>query len=226
MVKKETIKKAPSRGISVEVRKQPINKEDFTGYCRLLYDSGLVRGVGGNLSARAGKTIYLTPSGYSLKDVTIKTIVTVNIRGELLGGGMPTKDMEVHLGILHARPEIEVVCHVHGPYIIAASALLEPGHESLPPITPGFAYLAYPLAMLPFMVPGSKELSKSVTRHFKGSGSKALLLQNHGLITIGENFQEAFNIAEEIDEAARIWLLTGGRAKVIPKKDVKRIKEL
>ena len=203
-----------------------IKKEDFAGYCRLLYDSGLVRGVGGNLSARAGKIVFLTPSGYSLKDVTVENIVTVDIKGGSMGGGRPTKDMEVHLGILRARLEIKVVCHVHGPYIIAASTLLEPGPESLPPITPGFIFLAHPLKMLPFMVPGSEELSESVTGYFKDSGSKALLLQNHGLITIGEDFQAAFNIAEEIDEAARIWLLTGGRAKVIPKKDVKRIKEL
>ena len=62
--------------------------------------------------------------------------------------------------------------------------------------------------------------------HFAGSETPALLLQNHGLITIGKNFQTAINIAEEIDEVARIWLLTKGRAGVIPKAEVDRIKSL
>jgi ribulose-5-phosphate 4-epimerase/fuculose-1-phosphate aldolase len=80
--------------------------------------------------------------------------------------------------------------------------------------------------MIPFMVPGSKECTEAVERHFAGSESHALLLQNHGLITIGADFQRAFNIAEEIDEAARIWLLTRGKAKAIPAGDVERIKKL
>ncbi|NIR17684.1 MAG: class II aldolase/adducin family protein, partial [Desulfobacterales bacterium] len=51
-----------------------------------------------------------------------------------------------------------------------------------------------------------------------------LLLQNHGLVTTGENLEEAVNIAEEIDEAARIYLMTDGKAKAISVEDVRKIK--
>jgi len=55
---------------------------------------------------------------------------------------------------------------------------------------------------------------------------KALLLQNHGLVTVGESYETALNIAEEIDEAVRIHILTKGKAKVIAEEDVNRIKAL
>ena len=202
------------------------SKEEFVKFCHLLYRSGLVRGVGGNLSMREGRDVLITPTGYSLRDISIENVVTVTIKGDVVQGGRPTKDMDIHLGILRSRPEINTVCHAHGAHIIAATSLMEPGPESLPPVTPGFVYFAHPLTMIPFMVPGSDKLSGAVNRHFMGSESRALLLQNHGLITIGSDFQAAFNIAEEIDEAARIWLLTKERAKSIPSVDLKKIKNL
>lgn len=204
----------------------PLSKENFCFFCRTLYDRHLVTGVGGNLSIRVGEKIFITPSGYSLGDMVPDIVITMNSEGRVIEGGNPTKDVDVHLGVFSKRPEVNVVCHAHGAFIIAVTALLDPGPDSLPPITPGFVYFAYPLAMIPFMVPGSKEFERASTNHFSQSGSSALLLQNHGLITVGKNFQEALNIAEEIDEVARIYLLTGGKAKVLTDKDIGDIKAL
>ena len=205
---------------------RPVSKEDFCFFCRLLYDRNLVSGVGGNLSIRVGEKIFITPSGYSLRDMVPDIVITMDREGRVLEGGIPSKDVEVHLGILSKRPNINVVCHVHGAFIIAVTTLLDPGPDSLPPITPGFVYFVYPLAMISFMVPGSKELAKATTEQFSESGCSALLLQNHGLMTVGKNFQEALNIAEEIDEVAQIYLLTDGRARIITEKDIRGIKEL
>ena len=203
-----------------------VSKEDFAFFCRLLYGRHLVTGVGGNVSAGVGDEIFITRSGYSLRDMKADRVVTLNKKGRVQEGGTPTKDVEIHLGILRSRPDIHVVCHVHGAYIVAASALVEPGSDALPPITPGFTYFVHPLAMIPFMVPGSKALAKAAIKQFSNASCRALLLQNHGLITVGENFEEAVNIAEEIDEAAGVYLLTNGKAAVISGKDVRKIKKL
>ena len=204
----------------------PVSKEDFCFFCRTLYDRHLVTGVGGNLSIRVGGKIFITPSGYSLGDIVPDIVITMNGEGRVLEGGNPTKDVKVHLGVFSKRPDVNVVCQTHGAYIIAMTTLLDPGPDSLPPLTPGFVYFAYPLAMIPFMFPGSKEFEKAATNQFSESRCSALLLQNHGLITVGENFQEALNIAEEIDEVARIYLLTDGRARIISEKDLRGIKAL
>ncbi|MBN2063079.1 MAG: class II aldolase/adducin family protein [Deltaproteobacteria bacterium] len=201
-------------------------KEEFSVFCKILYNRDLVCGVGGNVSVRFNDNIFITPSGYSLGAINPEVIVSVNMDGKVLEGGTPSMETGMHLGIFKTRAEVNTVCHVHGASLIAFSTLAAPGQDVLPPITPGFAYLAHPLAMLPFMVPGSETLSRAVKEIFSAPGCAALLLQNHGLVTVGKRFQEAINIAEEIDEAVRIWLFTGGKGSVIPDEAVARIKEL
>ena len=195
------------------------SKEDFCRFCHLLYDRHLVTGVGGNMAARAGGQVFLTPSGYSLRDVSPDIVVTVNEEGSVLSGGKPTKDVQMHLRILRARPDSNIVCHVHGAYITAATTMLRPGPDTLPPLTPGFIHYAHPLPMIPFLVPGTETLAKTVSGALGEKRSRAILLQNHGLVTVGKDFYEAVNIAEEIDEAARIFVLSKGKAKAISKKD-------
>lgn len=204
----------------------PVTKEAFCRFCRFLYDRHFVSGAGGNLSARAGGEIFVTPSGASFRDMEPEMVVVLDEKGRARGDGTPTKDLEVHLGILRLRPQVGVVCHVHGPCLIAVSTLLDPGPDSLPPLTPGFVYFVHPLPMLPFMVPGTRSLADAVVGRFRDPRCSALLLQNHGLITIGGDFQEAVNMAEEVDEVARIYLLTQGRARPIPDERLREIKAL
>ncbi|MDQ1335229.1 MAG: 3-dehydro-4-phosphotetronate decarboxylase [Thermodesulfobacteriota bacterium] len=202
------------------------SREDFCGFCRLLYDRHLAAGVGGNVAARCGNRIWLTSTGCSLRDVQPENIAVVDMEGLLIQGERPTKEAGMHLGVLLARPDMNVVCHLHGANIIAASTLLDPGPTSLPALTPGFVYHAFPLPMLPFMVPGSPDLAKSVTEALSDKRTCAILLKNHGLVTTGKDFWEALNIAEEIDEAARVYVLTAGKAPPIPREDIDRIKSL
>ncbi len=175
------------------------------------------------MAARMGRRIITTPSGYSLRDVVPETVVTVDEQGRIVEGPRPTKDLDMHLKVLNARPDINVVCHTHGTDTVAASTMLKPGPNTLPPLTPGFVYYAHPLPMLPFLVPGSEPLAEAVVKGIcKGKG-RALLLQNHGLVTLGRDLRQAVNIAEEIEEAARIFVITGGKAAAIPHDKLERI---
>ena len=119
-----------------------------------------------------------------------------------------------------------MVFHLHGPHIIAASTLLKTGPSALPALTPGFVCYAYPLPMVPFLVPGSEALAEAAADKLSGRESRAVLLKNHGLITVGKDFTEALNVAEEIDEAVRVFLLTGGKAEPIPRAEIEEIKSL
>ena len=201
-------------------------KEEFCRFCHLLYERHLTAGFGGNIAARYGERVLLTPTEYSLRDLHPDTVSVVNKRGILMEGDKPTKEADIHLGILRERSEINVVFHLHGPHIIAASTMFEPGPSTLPAITPGFACYAYPLPMIPFMVPGSPDLAKSVSETLSCKGSYAMLLLNHGLITVGKDFNEALNIAEEVDEAAQVYILTRGKARPISSQDIDHLKAL
>ena len=195
---------------------EPPTKESLADFCRLLYDRHLVTGVGGNVSARFEDAFLVTPSGFSLRDVTPENVLVMRPGEAVAGPLIPSKELVMHFGIFKQRPEVNVVCHVHGHYIIAASVMLEPGEGSLPPLTPGFCFYSYPLPMSPFYVPGSAALADAVRARFADKNIRALLLQNHGLITAGANMAEAVNIAEEVDEAAKVFILSRGKSSLIP----------
>ena len=188
-------------------------RELFVRFCKILYDRELVGGVGGNIAMRDHDHILVTPTNRSLGHLEPNDVVVVDSDGQPIGPGKPSKELNMHLAVLRHHPEATVVCHAHGPYIVAASALLEPGDDSLPPLTPGYTCYAYPMPMVPFALPGSTELADMVEEKMKGR--RAVLLQNHGLVTVGATWEEALNIAEEIDESARVFVLTHGQARPI-----------
>ena len=212
--------------MSETISTHPPTRASFTSFCRLIYERHLVSGVGGNVSVRLGDRFLTTPSGICLRDMTQDTVVSVDNKGKSNQDTSPSKEFHMHHRIFKVRNDVHAVCHVHSAYIVAVSTLLKPGSNSLPPMTPGFVYLAYPLALIPFHVPGSPELSDIVAHHFSDKKQKALLMQNHGLITTGSTLVEALNIAEEIDEAAHVYLLTSGRGSLIPEKDVRSIQNM
>ena len=201
----------------------PPTRESFAAFCRLLYERHLVVGVGGHVSARFEDGFLVTPSGMSLRDVDCDSVMFVKGDSDVVQSAEVSKEFKMHLGIFNARPDVNVVCHVHGSYIVAASAILPPGPETLPPLAPGFAYFACPLPMLPFHVPGSAELAEAVGDEFRNSDRRALLLKNHGLRTVGATMAEALNIAEEVDEAAMVFVLTSGKASFISNGDIGRL---
>ncbi|MBU0478419.1 class II aldolase/adducin family protein [bacterium] len=202
---------------------EPVSKDSFAIFCRLLYERHLVTGVGGNVSARFGDRFLVTPSGLSLRDITPRSVLSVQADGCSQKGIRPSKEFGMHMEIFTKRSDVNVVCHVHPPYVIAASTMIRPGSNTLPAITPGFIYFAYPLPMLPFFVPGSVELAKAVRKQFSDKKLRALLLQNHGLITVGTNMTEALNIAEEVDENAMTYVMTSGKASIISNKHISKI---
>jgi ribulose-5-phosphate 4-epimerase/fuculose-1-phosphate aldolase len=199
-------------------------KQALCTYCRLVYNRRLSSGTGGNISIRFKECILCTPSGFSLRTIEPRFVSVTDLEGNLIAGAPPTKELRMHLSILTVRLDVDVVLHLHGADIISASTLLQHGPDTLPPITPEFVYYAHPLPMLPFMVPGSQELMEAAKERFSIKDTHALLLQNHGIVTVGKDLESALNIAEAVDEAARIYILTRGKARTIPEERIAEIK--
>ena len=196
-------------------------RSELADLCARLYDRHLVAGVGGNVAARYGEGLLVTPTGVSLADVTAESLVFLDAEGKSRDGGRPSKEAELHRAILRSRPAANVVVHTHGAHTAALSAIADPGRDVLPPVTPGFAYFAWPLPMIEFLLPGSKELTDAVIRNLPEKN--AILLANHGLFAWGATSREALIITEEIEEAAKVFMITGGRARPIPGDQARKI---
>ena len=189
-------------------------RTELASLCRRLYDRHLVTGCGGNVAGRFGDGMIVTPSGASLGELNADDLVTVDADGRSADGRKPTKEASLHRTVFDMRPEAMIVAHTHNPHATAASTLLEPGAESIPPMTPGFSYFAWPLPMTPFHLPGSEELIDAVKTQI--GPKNATLLQNHGLIVWASDASTALMIAEEVEETAQVWLLAGGKGHAIP----------
>jgi ribulose-5-phosphate 4-epimerase/fuculose-1-phosphate aldolase len=186
-------------------------------YCRRLYERELVSSTGGNVSIRTDRgSVLISPTGRALVDLEPDDFVEVTLAGEVVTGSRPSKELPFHLAIYQTRPDVTAVIHGHGAYAVAASTLLPADPiDSLPAYSAGYVMRVGKLPLLPYLPAGSVELSRAVAGVLSPS-TKAVLLQNHGFISIGQDLETAFNTADELLDAAKVFVLSGGRAKPLP----------
>ena len=176
--------------------------DDLQQLGRLMMDKGLVTGPGGNTSAREGDHMVCTPSGFDVDRVPEgQWSVLVLETGEVLSGPRPTSEWEMHQLCLKARPDMNVVCHAHPP---RATGLVAGGMELLP-FTPDFVAYIDHIAYLPFIKPSSTEIAEAV-RDAVADGTNAVSLRNHGFLTLGINWRDAYNKMIIIEDAAQLQM--------------------
>jgi len=202
--------------------KEEILIEEMVEVCHELYERHLVSSTGGNVSIRINNKVIITPSGVCLGRVTKEEVVKIDIHGHIIQGEVPSKETEIHLSLYNSYPDCKAVIHVHSPYIIAASCMIDNRkHPTMPIFSPGYAAKAGYVPIIPYYLPGSKELSAAVTD--KTRKCKAVVLQNHGVVCRGENIIAAKNLVEEVEENAKIYVLTRGRGKHLTNQQVEEI---
>ena len=192
-------------------------EKDLPKYCGRLYDRGLVSSTGGNVSVRTGPTsILISPTGKALVDLTSEDFVEVTLDGEVAGRGRPSKELPFHLTAYRRRPDVHAVIHGHCAYAVAASTLLPVNPEdSLPAYTAGYVFRVGKLPLLPYLPAGSIELSEAVGAVLTPT-RKAILLQNHGFISVGPDLATAFETADELLDALTVFVVSSGRARPLP----------
>ncbi len=179
---------------------------------------GLIKGTSGNISLRSadGKVIAITPTSVPYEDLTPEMVPLVNEKGELLEGTCrPSTELPMHLAILNARRDINAVVHTHSKFSTILSNIGQP----LPVCTiPLIAYAPDPAPIVPFELPGSEALGRAAVKALGEKGS-AVILEMHGLLTVGADLESAMSCSEYIEEGAEIALyciLAKGKAREIP----------
>ena len=183
-------------------------KEKLIDYARRTYERGLVGGTGGNFSARLSDgAMAITASGLNLGDTSMENLIEMDITTyEYRPNGpyIPSKEYLFHADILRLRPDVGAVLHIHPPYATAFAVL----KRDIPMVTDA-AFKQPPMPRVPFEPSGTSELQANVVEAINTNpGCKVLLLEQHGIICLGEDIRWAYDIADLTEELARIAYLT------------------
>lgn len=185
-----------------------------------LYDAGMVKGSGGNISIKYDNSILLTPTGYFLGHLKEDDISLTDTDGNLISGPKPTKETPMHIAAYKASPEIKAVIHVHAPYSIALASTFPPD-SYMPIFLPSVAIKVGKIKITPFEYPGSEQLANIVYDSLKVG--PAVLLANHGIVATGKSIEEALSIAYEIEENAHLYYITNGKIKELSDEILKKL---
>ena len=194
---------------------------DVVRYGRLLYEKGLTNGTGGNISARVGDTMVITPSGTCKGMLDPTELVTVDIATGTATGGRPSMETPFHLAVYRQRPDVRGVVHVHPRF---CTALACAGVSVDPALTPeGLMVLGRRVPTIRYATPGSGNLAQGLEAELPGAN--VFLLESHGAIAVGTDLKDAFHRLETLEFHAELQyrLMLLGRGGPLPEDEVKRI---
>ena len=175
-----------------------------------MFDRGLTGGSTGNISARTEDGgLLVSPTGTSFGRLDPARLSHFNATGQLISGDRPTKEMPLHLAFYDTRSTAGAVVHLHSCHSVALSLL--PGVDPdnfLPPLTPYAIMKLGKVQLLPFLMPGDPAMGDAI-RGLAGKRS-AVMLASHGPVVAGKDIEAACNAIEELEDTARLALLTRG----------------
>ncbi len=163
--------------------------------------NGLVRMTSGNVSGRDPETnlVVIKPSGVNYEELTPADLVVVNLEGDILEGHLkPSVDTATHLYIYRHRPDIFGVAHTHSPYATSFAALGQP----IPACLTTTAMLGGPIPLGGYVPIGGEAIGEEIVN--KIGKSLAIIMQNHGVFTVGRSARQATKMAVEVEEIAHI----------------------
>ena len=197
-------------------------RELVVEYGKKLLESGLTTGTGGNLSVfnREQGLVAISPSGLDYRLSTPEDIVVIDLDGSIKGSDRkPSSEYGFHTILYKKREDVNAVVHTHSVYATTVACL----NMELPAVhyLVGFAGKKVPLA--PYATFGTPELAENVIKTI--GNYNAVLLANHGLITVGRAMGNAFDAAEELELVARIYIqaLSVGKPVIVPDGEMDKV---
>lgn len=186
-------------------------RETICRMARSIFERGLTGGASGNISVRLSDgRLLVTPTGSSFGDLDPARLSLIDETGRLVGGDAPTKEMPLHSAFYETRgAKSGAIVHLHSCHSVALSMLPETDPDNvLPPLTPYSIMRLGKVKLLPYFRPGDAAIGDAI-RGLAGKRS-AVLLANHGPVVAAKDLEAAVFAMEELEETARLALLTRG----------------
>jgi len=181
-------------------------REAIIAKCRWMNASGLNQGTSGNISARHGDTMLISPSATPYDALTPGMIAAMPIDrdyGSWKGPLKPSTEWRFHLDIMKARPEVGAIVHTHSTY----STVLAIARKEIPACHYMMAaFGGMNVRVAGYARFGTRELSEHALKALENR--TACLLANHGMIATGGSLDKAMWLAVELETIARQYYLS------------------
>lgn len=181
-------------------------REAIIAKCRWMNSSGLNQGTSGNISARYGEEMLITPSAVPYDAMKPEMIAAMPLEGEYgswTGPLQPSTEWRFHLDIMRARSDVGAIVHTHSTYATVLAIARKP--------IPACHYMMAAfggtnIRCAGYARYGTKELSEQALAALEGRNG--CLLANHGMIALGANLDKAMWLAVELETIARQYYLS------------------
>ena len=202
-------------------------REQICTIAASMFARGLTAGSSGNISARIDDgRLLVTPTGSSFGALDPGRLSLFDDEGRLVSGDMPTKEMPLHAAFYETRgARTGAVVHLHSSHSVAVSLLPDIDPDSVfRPLTAYSVMRLGKVKLLPYFRPGDPAMGDAV-RGLAGKRS-AVLLAHHGPVVAGKDLEAAAYAMEELEETAKLTLLTQGlRPKLLSETEVRGLVE-
>jgi L-fuculose-phosphate aldolase len=172
---------------------------------REIYAHGFVPGTVGNISARIPRTetILIKPSSVSMGALNTEDLAMVDLQGKQIQGELSLSiETPMHTAIYRTRDDVQGVVHSHAPI---ATAFGVAGIEILPILIEIFHFIPNGVPIASFEFPGTQELAEVVKEKIKDFD--AVILENHGIVTVGPSIEDACNLNIMVEECAKTQVI-------------------
>jgi L-ribulokinase len=182
----------------------------------LLVRYNLVIWTGGNISGRVpGADLFvIKPSGIEYDDLTPANMILCDLDGVVIEGAYsPSSDTAAHAYVYRNMPQVNGVVHTHSTYATAWAAR----GEAIPCVITGQAdEFGGEIPVGPFAIIGDESIGEGIVATLTGHRSRAVLMQNHGVFTIGSSPRDAVKAAVMAEDVARTVHIARQLGEVIP----------
>jgi L-fuculose-phosphate aldolase len=178
---------------------------------------GLVVGTAGNVSLRlkdpnGRELLAITPSGRYYDSLKVDDIVVVDFGGQRIEGELKASiETVMHIEVYKARKKVNAVVHAHPAF---CSVIAVAGLDIPPLIDEQVIYIGGEIKVAQYALPGTPELAKNAVSAL--GPRNAVILANHGSLSVGRDMREALTFCELAEEMAKIYISALSLGKVNP----------
>lgn len=198
------------KGIRVEFNSSATEKVDdatelLARGCRILAMEGHESGLAGQVTARGPRpgTYWTIPLGMGLEEAEASRMILVDDDLNPVDGDVkPNPATRFHMWIYRARPDVNAIVHTHPPAASTLAAAVQPlviGQMDMMALYDDVAFLPYWPG-----VPVTDDEGETIAGALKDKS--AIILANHGMLTVGRNIREAFYLAVVTERAAAMQI--------------------